>query len=223
MSNFKNIRGQLARWLEELSHYMIIQHKSGIKHQNADSIPSCNDYRPNVALISLPCGGCPFCTRARIQCEPFEDDVGYIVPISIKSITVYSISPYLDQSSESTSVLGRKNNLKLAQEHDSDIKQIVLWLKNNYEPSSQEPQLSNKTARYFWLCKSELQIYNGILYYLWEDPITSKVLDVVPQCLQQQVLVLCHNIPLSGHLDQANTFEKLRKYASWYHMRSDCT
>lgn len=49
LTNFKNIQGQLARWLEELSQYnMIIQHRSGVKHQNADalsripdSIPSC--------------------------------------------------------------------------------------------------------------------------------------------------------------------------------------
>lgn len=94
---------------------MIIQHRSGIKHQNADalsripdSIPSCNDYRPNVSLSALPYGGCPFCTRARKQWETFEDDVDYIVPISIKSTTVISIIPYLDQSSESTSVLGDK-------------------------------------------------------------------------------------------------------------------
>lgn len=57
LTNFKNIQGQLARWLEELSQYnMIIQHRSGVKHQNADalsripdSIPSCNDYRSNVS------------------------------------------------------------------------------------------------------------------------------------------------------------------------------
>lgn len=79
LTNFKNIQGQLARWLEELSQYnMIIQHRSGIKHQNADalsripdSIPSCNEYRPNVSLSALPCGGCPFCTRARKHWETF--------------------------------------------------------------------------------------------------------------------------------------------------------
>lgn len=84
--------------------------------------------------------------------ETFEDDVDYIVPISIKSTTVDSISPYLDQSSESTSVLGDKHKLKLAQEQDPDIKQILSWLEKNYEPSSQEFQLSSKTVRHFWIC-----------------------------------------------------------------------
>lgn len=46
----------------------------------------------------------------------------------------------------STSVLGDKNKLKLAQEQDPDIKQIVSWLKHRHEPSSQELQLSRKTV-----------------------------------------------------------------------------
>ena len=39
LMNFKNIQGQLARWLEELAQYnMVIQHRSGKKHQNADAL-----------------------------------------------------------------------------------------------------------------------------------------------------------------------------------------
>ena len=35
--NFKNIEGQLARWLEELAQYnMAIQHRPGKLHGNAD-------------------------------------------------------------------------------------------------------------------------------------------------------------------------------------------
>ena len=51
---------------------MLIQHRSGVKHQNADSlsripdtIQSFYDYRPNVPLHALPCGVCPYCTQAR--------------------------------------------------------------------------------------------------------------------------------------------------------------
>ena len=59
MTNFKNIQGQLARWLEERSQYdMIKQRRPGAKHQNADSlsriphtIKSCKDNRPNFRYM----------------------------------------------------------------------------------------------------------------------------------------------------------------------------
>lgn len=62
--NFKNIEGQLARWIEELSQYnIILQHRPGKNHVNADAlsrIPDdlnlCNDYKPGIELNQLPCG-----------------------------------------------------------------------------------------------------------------------------------------------------------------------
>lgn len=73
--NFKNIEGQLARWIEELSQYnIILQHRPGKNHVNADALPRipddlnlCNDYKPGVELNQLPCGGCHFCKRAKQQ------------------------------------------------------------------------------------------------------------------------------------------------------------
>ena len=39
--NFKNSEGQLARWIEVLCTYdMIIQHRPGAKHKNADAFKS---------------------------------------------------------------------------------------------------------------------------------------------------------------------------------------
>jgi hypothetical protein len=73
--NFKNIEGQLARWIEELAQYnMVIQHRPGKNHTNADglsritdTLPSCPEYLPTVALNQLPCRGCKFYTRVRNQ------------------------------------------------------------------------------------------------------------------------------------------------------------
>ena len=63
--NFKNIEGQLERWIEELSQYnIILQHRPGKNHCNADALSRilhtldlCYEYRPGVDLNQLPCGG----------------------------------------------------------------------------------------------------------------------------------------------------------------------
>ena len=69
---FKNPEGQLARWMEELSQYnMILKHRPGAKHGNADAlsrIPGsreyCEAFKLGVKPSDLPCGGCDYCTRA---------------------------------------------------------------------------------------------------------------------------------------------------------------
>ena len=66
---FENIKGQLARWLEELSQYnMTVQHRSGKAHCNADGLsripslePPCDCYDAGRNISDLPCGGCKYC------------------------------------------------------------------------------------------------------------------------------------------------------------------
>jgi transposase InsO family protein len=86
---FKEPQGQLARWMEELSQYtIIIQHRAGKNHGNADAlsrIPEgvvCRAYRAGVRLRELPCGGCDYCTRADKQWGSFTCDVDDAVPLA---------------------------------------------------------------------------------------------------------------------------------------------
>ncbi len=75
LTRFKNIEGQLARWLEELSQYdMIIQHRAGAKHSNADGlsrIPNstkpCPCYEAGKNVETLPCKGCKYCSKLHNQ------------------------------------------------------------------------------------------------------------------------------------------------------------
>ena len=93
--SFKDIQGQLARWIEELSQYdMEVQHRPGKHHSNADglsripdSLCYCSCYSPGCSLEALPCGGCAFCTRAEMQGKTFEDSVDDIVPLSVRQVT----------------------------------------------------------------------------------------------------------------------------------------
>ena len=52
LMNFKNIEGQMARWMETLGAYDLkITHRAGRKHMNADG------------LSRLPCNNCNYCTK----------------------------------------------------------------------------------------------------------------------------------------------------------------
>ena len=81
--NFKEPQGQLARWMEELSQYnMILEHRPGKKHGNADALSRrplpedrCQLYAPAVKLTDLPCGGCKYCSRADREWGNFTRDV----------------------------------------------------------------------------------------------------------------------------------------------------
>ena len=73
--SLKNIEGQLARWMEELTQFdMSVIHRAGKLYVNADTlsrIPDtldyCVNYKAGVPLSSLPCfnaeNPCKFCTR----------------------------------------------------------------------------------------------------------------------------------------------------------------
>ena len=98
--SFKNIEGQLARWMEELAQFdMVVVHRAGKLHVNADvlsRIPEtegyCPKYRAGVSLSDLPCysrlNPCKFCTRTEARWARFEDEMDYVVPLSVSRIQV---------------------------------------------------------------------------------------------------------------------------------------
>ena len=152
--NFKNIQGQLARWLEELAQYnMVIQHRSGKKHQNADALsripdtlPLCHEYKSNVPLTSLPCGGCPFCTRAKQQWSTFEDDIDYVVPIAIRSANISDTDTI--GNSLGFQEFFNTEDLAIRQDQDKDINKIKSWLRSEIVPSQKELALSSSSVKY---------------------------------------------------------------------------
>lgn len=181
--NFKNIEGQLARWIEELSQYnIILQHRPGKDHGNADAlsrIPDdlnlCNDYKPGVELNQLPCGGCHFCKRAKQQWTTFENDIDYVVPLTIRSVDNLNAIPL------GLSDMFIPEELAEEQDKDYDLYKIKTWLESGIKPSQKELSLSSPSVRYLWACESQLQVKNGVLYYLWEDHIHTRYLFVVPK------------------------------------------
>ena len=91
LSRFSNIQGQLARWLEELSQLdMVVLHRAGVSHSNADSLsrqpdglPYCSCYSAGKNLEDLPCHGCAVCSRAQEHWERFPNHSMFIYYIYI--------------------------------------------------------------------------------------------------------------------------------------------
>ena len=80
LMKFKNIEGQLARWLEELQEYdMEVSHRAGRAHGNADALlrkvggeEFCADF-VGEGVGGLPCGGCKFCSKMQEKWGNFLD------------------------------------------------------------------------------------------------------------------------------------------------------
>ena len=134
---FKYLEGQLARWLEELSQlHMTVLHRPGIKHGNADGlsrIPDeydfCDCYRAGSDLSTLPCGGCRYCSRAQQQWSRFDEDVDYVVPLTVKSAKVKSTvgkTPWITGYSH--------DQLVESQRSDPCLGKLLTWLSTGEEP-----------------------------------------------------------------------------------------
>ena len=88
LHNFKDLRGQLARWLETLSSYnLVLEHREGKKHQNADSMSrrdydkSMCPYYEGVEPDSLQCGGCELCKSLFNEWKDFQKGIDNVTDL----------------------------------------------------------------------------------------------------------------------------------------------
>lgn len=272
LMNFKNIEGQLARWLEELSQYdMKILHRPGVKHANADALsripPSCESWDFQSPLQSLPCQGCAYCKRAHEHWQRFKDEVDDVIPLAVRQLNleeepVLTSTPgdnledliptqpasqsreqedsviQIDSDAEPAGVgeappirdiddqAGRWINsytpqkLREAQMADPDLKPIITWLESG-EPSPRLLSLESRNTRQMWLCKPQLLLKEGVLYYQWEDDNSKKPKLVVPDSLKSEILEHNHDSKTAGHMGRQNTLIKCRNSFYWPGQRKD--
>jgi len=225
---FKCIEGQLARWLEELSQYdVVIQHRPGNKHTNADglsripdTIDVCNNYVSGATIENLPCGGCAYCSRAQRTWGQFESEVDDVIPLSVRNITEDRINAnplngcnWLEG--------GSTKDVAAEQRKDPDLQKVIQWLETDVAPSEFELQMSSTTTKHWWTCKSQLKFKEGTLVYEWKNSNLLKLLILIPRSLQEQVLKSCHDTKLSGHFGQQKTFSRVKSKFIWHGMRQD--
>ena len=230
LMSFKNIEGQLARWMEELAQFdMSVVHRAGKLHVNADAlsrIPDtldyCVNYKAGVPLSSLPCfsaeNPCKFCTRAEEKWSHFERDVDYVVPLSVKQLQV---GPELSQGFSNFWVPRYSvGDLRREQLDDLDLGVILRWLESEASPTQCELALKSPEVRHYWLMRDQLVFQDGVLFYKWQDVLESHLLLIVPSSLQDEVLYMNHDTRDSGHLGQLNTYLRVKKSFYWFRLRN---
>ena len=217
---FKTIEGQLARWLEALSEYdMVIQHRSGKNHGNADGLsrrpddlPSCDCYYAGADVRSLPCGGCDYCSRAQRSWGKFEDDVDDVVPLAVRSLTdqVQIQDESATQEINNWAGINSVDRTITEQRKDPDLKRIIHWLENSLEPPEHELYLCSPAVKHWWNCRSQLTFVKRMLCYRWLDPMEPKLLLLVPVSMREEILQNCHDTKSAGHFGQNKTVNRVK-------------
>lgn len=190
--NFKDIEGQLARWLQVLGTYDFeIEHRSGAKHLNAD------------ALSRRPCQDCAYCERteqnSRVQskCDVVRKtragNQNWLIGISSTQIAK-------------------------AQSEDRHIGKILKRFVNNQEkPKWEEISMESVPVKTLWAKWKRLEVRDGVLHRKWEDEsgkrITYQLL--VPELYRADILKSLHDAVTAGHLGVNKTLSRVRERFYW--------
>ena len=168
LMSFKNIEVQLARWMEELSQFdMSVVHHPGKYHINADAlsrIPDpleyCPNYRAGTMLSRLPCysqlNPCKFCMRAEATWTHFEDDVDYVVPLTVRKIELKDFNEPTADIVQFGLPQYMQEELQQAQADDVDLGMVIKWLESEELPSQLDLSLSSPVVSHYWLMRDQI-------------------------------------------------------------------
>ena len=220
LTRFRNLSGQLARWMEELQQYaMQIVHRPGVKHQNSDALsrirddtPLCKCYEAVTDLSLLPCKGCDYCINARRQWEDFERDVDDVVPLYIPVVrAVHTDQNWAD--------ILQPHLRKEKQAEDSDLVLLKKWLGD--PPTDNEIAAESPRLKVLWTHRDRITLVDGVLWYSWLQDGDERQLFIIPAGMKESVLKLAHDNNLAGHFGIDKTYERVSRNFYWPGMRGD--
>ncbi|KAG1941073.1 interleukin-1 receptor accessory protein-like 1-A [Pimephales promelas] len=188
---------------------------------------------------SLPCKGCRFCRKLHHQWARFEEDVDDVIPLAVRR--THSLDRQNEDSCANTpsdvDEVGDDNpgpssnwlqpmssqSLREEQLADPDLSVLHNWMSDGYLPAKEEVMMHSSAVRKYWLCWSQVEMRDGVLYYRWDDLNggMSSLRLLVPVSLKNEVLQSCHNPAQAGHSGEEKTLMRLRRCYQWYNMRND--
>ena len=232
----KEPKSRIARWIESLSEFTFeIEHRSGSKHGNADSMSRCpNPWDCECKNFErLRCGPCKKCLRktelmeGQLPGEPATQDV-----TSQKQEEL----PENSQPNEGSTkiritksdlrsawpVKNSKTELEKRQQEDHDIKIICDWIKGGSRPDGPQVSAESSATRHYLLYWDSLEIKDGVLHkHFHKQNGTSYLQVIIPASMKKEIIKEMHNSVLSGHLGEKKTREKILQRFYWAGLRDD--
>ena len=117
LMSFRNVQGQLARWLQKLQQYDFdVVHRAGKNHQNADALSRC------------PClsSGCRFCQK-------FDEQNAAYLTTSKEQQDVFqtSVATLYNGNNSPQENVPSLGEIKKFQRLDEDLSTIISWIEGN--------------------------------------------------------------------------------------------
>lgn len=243
--DFKDPKGQVARWLEVISQYDFdIEHRPGTKHLNADAL-SRKDFYQTRCEHTREDSECPRCLEIEKDWEHFSEEIDDIVDLGIpvnncneiidlrsivqKDRTIHnsqdmnSAEKVLDP--EKTYLPCYTNaNIESMQREDEDLIHLHTWVDNRELPSREEVASCSPTVRKYWLEAENLIRQNGVLYrklWLTANKKSYRLQMLVPRILRQEIIRNNHDNITAGHFGRNKTALKIREKFYWYKLDED--
>ena len=203
--NFRDIQGQMARWLQVIAEYdLTIIHRAGRSHANADS------------LSRRPCTDCKQCgsverdsTGTESKMEPKVD----VEPENSAEIKVVTVEPAVDTTT-----------LSQLQADDPSIGWIIERKKQGMGRPDWSVMSSRASAdKSYWRMWDQLEVKQEVLYRKWEsdEGDQTKWHVVLPEKMRKEVVQELHGGKSSGHLGMKKTTGKVRMRFYWVGMDAD--
>ena len=113
-------------------------------------------------------------------------------------------------------------DLHTAQQADHVLREIINARQNSEEPPRNPPWNEQPFKRYRQIWR-QLQICDGVLCrkYTPDSSQETVTVPILPESLQAQALMRCHDTPTAGHQGSEKTLHRLRSEAYWVGMCQD--
>ncbi|MEZ4720247.1 MAG: RNase H-like domain-containing protein [Flavobacteriales bacterium] len=186
--------GQQARWLEIMEEFdFSIQHRSGNKHINADSMSRI----PQQIFDCDECSAAKDETRtAQVNRIQFEQQI----------MTEFS-----------------KQELATETANDTQLAKLIQLINDNAPLNSKTVNSVDGATKIYYAQKDRIKIHDGIIYrkfYTIDEP--KDVWQVIPPVkLRNLIIDECHGGWNGGHFSNKRTCEKVRQKAYWVGWRAD--
>ena len=115
-------------------------------------------------------------------------------------------------------------DLAAAQREDPALKPIIDWKEAGQpRPAWEDIAAMSPLTKAYWADWDALELADGLLCRRWEeaDGRRHHQLPIVPNALQEEVLLQLHDNPMSGHFGRAKTFQRVRDRFYWKGCRND--